>query len=111
MARAHACVGWALGSRCGGDTFVSFCMVAAVLKLIFLRASRGSRTSHEEMKLVRNAVTESSHDDQVGNLITRIALAVSPLEGETRQEQVAAKLAFSATHLANLQGFIHGTLM
>ena len=67
-----------------------------VLKQIFFRASRGDRTPHEEMKVDRNAVTDSFHDDQVGNLITRIALVVPPLEGETWIEQVAAKLAFSA---------------
>ena len=58
------------------------------------------------MQVVRNAVTDSKHDDQAGNLITRIALAVAPMEGETHEAQVAAKLKFAATHLSNLHAFI-----
>ena len=101
---------WSLGvdDAYGHDRFS---MVAAVLKQIFLRASTGaSRISCEEMQVVRNAVTDSEHDDQAGNLITRIALAVAPMEGDTREEQVAAKLEFVAKHLSNLYAFIDGTL-
>ena len=81
-------------------------MVAAVLKQIFLRASKGTRASLEEMQVIRDALTDSNHDDQIGNLITRIALAVAPAEGDTHEEQVASKLEFAAKHLASLQGFL-----
>ena len=68
---------WSLGV---GDAYGHdrFSMVAAVLKQIFLRASKGRRTSLEERQVIRNALTDSNHADQSGNLVTRIALAVAP---------------------------------
>ena len=84
---------WSLGvdDAYGHDRFS---MVVAVLQQIFLRASKGTRTSLEELRVVRNTLTDSNHDDQSGNLITRIALAVAPVEGDTHEEQVAVKLEF-----------------
>ena len=82
-------------------------MTAAVLKQIFTRASTGkSCVTHEEIRVVRNAITDSRHEGQAGNFITRIALDVAPLEGDTHDEQVASRLAFAAKHLSNLQDFL-----
>ena len=97
---------WSLGvdDAYGHDRFS---MVAAVLKQIFLRASKGTtRTTLEEVQVVRNALIDADHDDQAGNLITRIALTVAPIEGDTPEAQVAAKLEFAAKHLSHLQGFL-----
>lgn len=93
---------WSLGvdDAYGHDRFT---MVAAVLKQIFLWASQGRRTSLEGKSVLRNVLTDADQDNQCGNLITRIALAVAPSEGESHEEHVASKQRFAARRLANIE--------
>ena len=62
-----------------------FSMVAAVLKQISLRASKGKRFTLEEKQVLRNVTADTDDDTHCGNLITRIALAVGPSKATLRR--------------------------